>query len=277
MKKVNYFKNISKTLKPYSVTLIGGSFDPFNSYYFRLLKWASEQSRPLIVIIHPDEVVRLRRGFIPPSENHYKRARNIAKLDFVDHVIISKKLAHDSWCLKRLQPKFVIFQPDNPTYLRILFKVLSLNFPKINFKIVPFKRNFNLPPIKSFFNFRKNKLNTRGSDKIERRLISITQKSKSPIGKISALLTYKNKIIAEACNSSKGDHAEMLLLKKVRLGRNLDDYALYVLIPPCIMCAATIFYFKIKNVYYLYQYGDRLGIEYLKNKGVNIKQHKKCS
>lgn len=203
VKKVNHFKNVAKILKPYSATLIGGSFDPFNSYYFHLLEWASKQSRPLIVIVHPDEVVSLRRGFIPPSENHYKRAYNLAKLDFVDYAIISKKLAHDPWCLKRLLPKFIIFQPDNPIYLQSLFNLLSLNFPNINFKIAPFKRNFNLPPIKPLLNLRKNESNNTGLDKIEKRLISVAQKSRSPIGKISALLTYKNKIIAEDCNSPK--------------------------------------------------------------------------
>jgi len=274
VKKLNHFKNVAKILKPYSATLIGGSFDPFNSYYFHLLEWASKQSRPLIVIIHPDDVVRLRRGFILPNENHYKRARNVAKLDFVDYVIISKKLAYDPWCLEYLLPKFVIFQPDNPRYLRALFSLLLLNFPKINFKIAPFKRNFNLPSIK-FLNLRKNEFNNTRLSKIEKRLISLAQKSRSPIGKISALLTYKNKIIAEECNSSKGDHAEILLLNKIQLKRDFHDYALYTLIPPCIICAQAIFLSGIKNVYYLYHYGDKLGIEYLKKNVINIKRYKR--
>lgn len=262
-------------LEPYSATLIGGSFNPFNSYYSQLLKWASEQSRLLIVIVHPDEVVSLRRGFIPPNENHYKRARNIAKLDFVDYVVISKKLAHDSWCLKLLRPKVVIFQRDNPVYLQKLFNILSLNFPKIHFQVAPFKRNFNLQSVNPFSNFWKNEPHKQNLDKIEQKLIPLAQKSQSAIGKISAFLTYKNKIIAEACNSPKGEHAEILLLKKIQLKKHFDDYTLYVLIPPCIMCAEAIFRSKIQNVYYLYHYGDKLGIEYLQKKGVVIKRYKK--
>lgn len=273
--KINTFKNIAKSLKSHCATLIGGSFDPLNPYYFHLLKWASEQSHPLIVIVHPDEVVSLRRGFISPNENHYERAQNIAGLDFVDYVVISKKLAHDPWCLKLLRPKAVIFQRDNPVYLRRLFNILSSNFPKIHFKIVPFKRNFKLESVKPFLNFRKNEFDKQNLDKIKKKLISVAQKSKSPIGKISALLTHKNKIIADAFNSPKGEHAEILLLKKTQLKRDFDAYTLYVLIPPCIMCAEAIFSSKIKNVYYLYRYGDRLGIEYLKKRGVIIKQYKK--
>ena len=274
MKKISHFKNIIKTLKPYSATLIGGSFDPFNQYYFRILKWASEQSRPLIVIVHPDEIVRLRRGFIPPSENHYRRARNIAQLDFVDYVVISKKLAHDPWCLKYLRPKFVIFQSDNSKYLKSLFDLLSSKFPKINFITVPFKRNFQFSVIKPASNFSQNKTANKKLDKIARELILLAKKSKSPIGKISALLVYKDKIIAKTCNSSKGDHAEILLLNKIRPKGDFNNYNLYILIPPCIMCAKAISRSKIKNVYYLYNYGDKLGIEYLKNKGINIKRHK---
>ncbi|MHA1297712.1 MAG: deaminase [Promethearchaeota archaeon] len=274
MKKISHFKNIIKTLKPYSATLIGGSFDPFNQYYFRILKWASEQSRPLIVIVHPDEIVRLRRGFIPPSENHYRRARNIAQLDFVDYVVISKKLAHDPWCLKYLRPKFVIFQSDNSKYLKSLFDLLSSKFPKINFITVPFKRNFQFSVIKPASNFSQNKTANKKLDKIARELILLAKKSKSPIGKISALLVYKDKIIAKTCNSSKGDHAEILLLNKIRPKGDFNNYNLYILIPPCIMCAKAISRSKIKNVYYLYNYGDKLGIEYLKNKGISIKRHK---
>ena len=274
MQKVGRFKNIIKILKPYSTTLIGGSFDPFNQYYFRILKWASEQSRPLIVIVHPDEIVSLRRGFISPSENHYRRAHNIAQLDFVDYVVISKKLAHDSWCLKYLRPKFVIFQPDNPKYLKSLFNLLSTKFSKINFIMVPFKRNFHFPLMKQVSDFPRNKIDSKTLDKIARELILLAKKSESPIGKISALLTYKDKIIAKAYNSPKGDHAEILLLNKIRPKIDFNNYTLYVLIPPCIMCARAIFRSKIKNVYYLYNYGDKLGIEYLKNKDINVKRYK---
>lgn len=272
--KINNFKNITKLLKPHCATLIGGSFDPFNSYYFRLLQWASKQSRPLIVIVQPDEVVSLRRGFISPSENHYKRANYIGELNFVDYVIISRRLAHDPWCLKLLKPKFVIFQRDNPIYYKKLFYILSQDFPQVCFKLVPFKRRVNSqsPSTSSFW---QRNISKNNRDKIRRRLILLAQKSRAQTGKISAILTLGNKIVAKAYNSDKGEHAEILLLNQGWLKKNLDKYSLYVLIPPCIMCAEAIFRAGIKKVYYLYNYGDKLGINYLKTKGVVIKRYRK--
>jgi len=38
------------------------------------------------------------------------------------------------------------------------------------------------------------------------------------------------------------------------------------------MCAEVIYRSKIKKIYYLYNYGDRLGIDYLKYKKVLIKK-----
>lgn len=274
-KKIISFKKIFKKIKPYTATLIGSSFDPFNSYYFRLLKWASEQSRPLIVIVHPDDMVRVRRGFVSPNENQFKRAKNIEALKFVDWVVISKKLAHDTWCLRLIRPKFVIFQRDNPKYLRKLFQVLLKRFPKTIFKVVPFKRKVDLSSGKDFLDFPKITKYT--ENKIAKRLIVLSRKSDAPIGKISAILTKNEKIISQKSNSIDGKHAEMLILEKTKLSENFDDYILYTLIPPCIMCAETIVRSKIKRVYYLCDYGDGLGIEYLKNHKVIVKNIKiKC-
>ncbi|MCD6500722.1 hypothetical protein J7K42_01745 [bacterium] len=270
--KITTFRKIAKSLNSHCATLIGSSFDPFGSYYFRLLNWASQQSRPLVAIVHPDEMISIRRSFVLPSENQYKRVKNIAKLNFVDYVILSRKLAHDPWCLKALRPKFVIFQHDNPVYHKKLFSVLSQYFPQVHFKVAPFKqeRNFqsqavSLSSARNIFKDYRNK--------ICKRLILLAKKSEAQIGKISAILTYEDKIVAEAYNSDKGEHAEILLLSQNRLNKTLDKYSLYVLIPPCIMCAEAIFRSNIKKVYYLYNYGDNLGIKYLKSKGVSIKKY----
>src|ERR1035437_5771442 len=98
--KIMPLKRLWKILEPKTVSVISGSFDPFNDYYYKLLKWASQQSRPLVVIVHTDKAVSIRRGLSKPTENQMKRAKNIAGLDFVDYVIVSNKGAHDKKILK---------------------------------------------------------------------------------------------------------------------------------------------------------------------------------
>jgi tRNA(Arg) A34 adenosine deaminase TadA/glycerol-3-phosphate cytidylyltransferase-like family protein len=273
-RKIISFREIIKKIEPSSATLIGSSFDPFNFYYRHILKWASEQSRPLIVIVHSDDTVMARKGFILPNENQFKRAKNVSELEFVDWVIISKRLAHDPWCLRLIRPKFVIFQHDNPKYLRKLFQVLSKRFPKIIFKAVPFKKKVNSSFGKDFLDFSKSTKYT--GNKIAKRLIALSRKSDAPIGKISAILTKNGKIISQKFNSIDGRHAETLILEKTKLSENFNDYILYTLIPPCIMCAEAIVRSKIKRVYYLHNYGDKLGVEYLKNNKVVVKKYRKC-
>lgn len=274
-KKITTFKNVTKSLKPYCATLIGGAFDPFNLYYFKLLRWASKQSRPLIVIINPDRIVSLRRGFVPTSENHYRRAKRIAALDFVDYVIISSKVTHDPTLLKIIKPRFIVLQRDNARYHKKLLKEISRDFPKIQVKIASFKREvyFSAPIDISFFkkNFLKNRKN-----KIFKKLMLLAQKSRAEMGKISAILVKDSRILVEATNSKKEEHAEIILLKKIRNKiknkKEFSKYSLYTLIPPCIMCAETIARSNIKNVYYLFNFGDRRGIKYLKRMGIRIKQ-----
>jgi len=269
--KITTFKNIAKSLKPNCATLIGGAFDPFNPYYLKLLRWASKQSRPLIVIVHPDRTVSLRRGFISPFESQNKRASRIATLDFVDYVIISSKVDHDPTILRLVKPKFVIFQRDNPKYHKELFKEISRDFPEVKIKVAPFKREvfFRTSSDVSFFRnkFLKNKKN-----KISKKLLLLAQKSKAGIGKISAVLVKDGKIVAGAANSEKEEHAEILLLKNMRKREEFDKYSLYILIPPCIMCAEAIARSNLKNVYYLFNFGDKRGVKYLKTKGIFIKR-----
>jgi deoxycytidylate deaminase len=109
------------------------------------------------------------------------------------------------------------------------------------------------------------------SDHLFRRLLSLARHSKAPIGKISALLLKDGKVIAQAANSSRGEHAELIILKK--LSRNGAD-TLLVLIPPCIGCAKAIVRRKLKRVEYVYRYGDMFGAAYLKSKGVVVKHYR---
>lgn len=267
--KITTFKNIRKSLRPYSATLIGSSFDPFNSYYFRLLRWAAKQSRPLVAIVHPDKIVSLRRGFARPSEDQNKRAKRLAALDFVDYVVISGRVAHDPRCLKMLRPRFVIFQQNSAIYHEKLFKEISRHFKKVYFKVAPLKREV---PI------RDNSLSfdavflRRSHNAIYERLLELASKSKAKIGKISAVLVEGNKIIDGASNSVREKHAEIIILKRFKPKKDLIEYSLYVLIPPCPMCAEVIIRAGLKKVFYLFDYGDKIGVKLLRARGVKVKR-----
>lgn len=263
--KIVSLKRLGKILKSKTATLISGSFDPFNAYYNKVLKWASLQSRPLVVIVHTDKAVSIRRGLSKPSSNQNKRAKNVANLDFVDYVVVSKKSAHDKKILKLISPKFLLFQEDNRDFLNRIAGVVSGNFPGINILNSPFKKEVNISLVPSSI------FSESTDNPISKRLLELAKLSAGPVGKISATLVLGNKIIAEASNSAGGEHAEKLILDRFA-GKDLSDYSLHILIPPCLMCADSIIHSKIKQVYYLFNYGDRMGVELLAKNGISTKK-----
>ncbi|OGG91408.1 hypothetical protein A3H03_00265 [Candidatus Kuenenbacteria bacterium RIFCSPLOWO2_12_FULL_42_13] len=268
MSKIKSFKEIAKLIKSHQATVIGSSFYPFNSYYLHLLKWAAKKSKPLIVIVQTDKVVSLRRGLVVPSENQNQRAKRIASLSFVDYIIISSRVAHNPFCIKLLKPKFIIFQRNNKIYQRATLEDLKRNHPDVQAKIAPFGRNFH----QEISNIRPFHLGTK--NKIILYLILLAKKSNASFGKISAVLTKENKILTGVANSDKEEHAEIILLKKFKPKKNLSDCTLFTLIPPCLVCAKAIVGRNLRGVYYLFKYGDGMGIKYLKFKGVKIKQYR---
>jgi len=267
MNKIITFNKLINKVNPYEITLISGSFEPFNEYYFRFIKWASMIGGPLIVIIQKDNMLFKRRGFLPISSTHQTRAEIISSLEFVDFVIIANKTACDNICIKKLSPKNIVFQKDNLVYRKILKKKIRANYPNINVKICPFsKKDFdieNIPKI-SF-----------GKNKIKDKLIKMSSMSKGKDSKISAFLSNeKNIILLEATNNCKEEHAELILLKMAnKKNINLKNCTMYVLIPPCLMCANKLVKTKIKNIYYIFDYGDKKGVKYLKSKGINVKKY----
>ncbi|TSC53307.1 MAG: hypothetical protein LiPW39_346 [Parcubacteria group bacterium LiPW_39] len=70
-------------------------------------------------------------------------------------------------------------------------------------------------------------------------------------------------------------HAECVVLKKVKSrGVDLKKVKLYILIPPCKLCAQEILKNKITQIYYLYPYGNDDGIKFLSEHGIKIKRMK---
>ena len=76
---------------------------------------------------------------------------------------------------------------------------------------------------------------------------------------VSAIILYKNKIIAKAYNkkyknSNPLDHAEIIAIKKAckKLNTtNLIECTLLVTLKPCSMCKELIKEVRLKNVYYI--------------------------
>lgn len=68
-------------------------------------------------------------------------------------------------------------------------------------------------------------------------------------------------------------HAESNAITKVAKSTNSSvDTTLYVTLSPCFQCAKLIVQAGIKEVYYIEQYRDSKGIDFLKECGVIVKQ-----
>ena len=266
-KKIITIKKAKSLLLPNKVCLLGSSFEPFNEYYLRLLKWSSAQARPLVAVVQKDEAVALRRGLEFPKNNEKWRAEIVASLEFVDYVIISDKVAHDDYFIKLMRPKVLIIQRDYPFYIKKLVNSIKTRFPDLIVKLSPIVKNKK----KS-----KNGKKIESEDYIIRKLIELSRTSEAEIGKISSLLLKNDKIFLSSVNSKQGQHAELLLFKKARQ-KHIDfkEYSLITLIPPCIMCAEEILKIGLKKVFYLYDYGDRYGLDLLRSSGINVSKYMK--
>lgn len=81
---------------------------------------------------------------------------------------------------------------------------------------------------------------------------------------VSALIVYKNRIIAKAYNKKniKNNpllHAEIICINKAAKklkNWNLNECTLYVTLEPCDMCKMIISEARIENVYYLIEKGS---------------------
>ena len=91
---------------------------------------------------------------------------------------------------------------------------------------------------------------------------------------VSALIVYKNKIIAKAYNmkyknNNPFDHAEIIAIRKASnklKTPNLSECDMYVTLYPCSMCREVINETKIKNVYYFTEKNKEINnkIKYIK-------------
>ena len=127
-----------------------------------------------------------------------------------------------------------------------------------------------LKRIKEIRNYHKIK------DPLERKLYILSDKNNSTFGKISALITFKGKIIASSGNiDSKDLHAEIICINEATKKKiPLNFCKIYILISPCIMCSKKILLNKIPEVYYLNSYGNDDGIKLLRKNSIKVLKYK---
>lgn len=66
-------------------------------------------------------------------------------------------------------------------------------------------------------------------------------------------------------------HAEAnAILWAARKGISLDGGVMYCTVEPCLNCAKMMVQAGIRNIWYLHEYGDGMGIKYLQKQGVVV-------
>lgn len=271
--KIVTLSKIAKTLKPFTATLVGDVFDLFNIEYLRYLRACSKVGRPLVVVVQADKSARIRSGFGRPIMNEQQRAEMVASLEFVDFVLILRRPSDYERYLQIIKPRNYIYPKGIMKHRKFTARLINEKFPKI--KIFFLDNNLH----RYDADFLMEKMLTRRDysgikNSIVRRLYFIADNSKASVGKISALITFKGKIVVESDNvESKNLHAEQIVLQKAKSkGINLKKAKLFILIPPCKLCAQEILKSQIAQVYYLHPYGNDDGIKFLRAHGIKIRR-----
>lgn len=271
--KITTLSKLRKTLKPHKATLVGGVFDLFHVGHLRYLRKCSEVGRPLVVIVQADKTVRIRKGFNRPIVSEKRRAEIVAALEFVDYVLILDKPSHYEKYLEIIKPRNYVFSRETMRYRKYRAKLINNKFP--NIKVIFLEKDVS----RSSTSFLAKQIlaqrdYSRIKNPVVRRLYFLADHSKASVGKISALIISRGKIIAESDNmESKDIHAEHIVIKNARAqGVDLKKAKLYILIPPCILCSKEILRSNISEVYYLHPYGNDDGIQLLRNHGVKVKK-----
>lgn len=265
-KKIVSLEYLKNNLPKNQAVILSGTFDLDNDYYQRLLTWASKQGRPLIIVVSSDRSVAIRRGFSQPTASAKRRARGVAYFNGVDFILISSKPAHHTTILNAVRPRKLLFQQDNPLFLKALFKEIRKHNKKMAISTSPLHKKIiptSLPALPKFNHY----------DPLARRLVACAEKSPAPIGKIAAVAVKGGMVVKEAVNDAQGIHAEQILLESLKK-QDLTNTSIYITIPPCPMCAEVLVKAGVKEVFYLCQYGDGLGTKLLKKAGMSVQRMK---
>lgn len=109
--------------------------------------------------------------------------------------------------------------------------------------------------------------------------------------KVCCLIVKSNQVISigingtiagwhtNCCEDSQGNtewfvkHAEAQALNKLRKSHETSVGAtMFVTHSPCMSCVLDILDAEIKEVYYLHEYRDTKGVEFLRSKGLHVEQ-----
>lgn len=271
--KIVTLKKLRKLLKPNTATLVGEVFDLFNIGHLRYLRECSKIGRPLVVIVQADKKARIRSGFNRPVVSEKYRAEIIAALEFVDFVLILDKPSDYGKYIEIIKPKNFIYPKGIMKHRKYAASLIIENFPKTKiFFLKSIAHRYGADSILKRMLAKRDYLKVKNP--IVRRLYFIADNSKAEVGKISAVAVLGGKIIAESDNiEGKNMHAEHIAMNKAKSqGVNLEKIKLYILIPPCILCAQEIIKNKVSQVYYLHPYGNDDGIKLLNKNGIKVKR-----
>lgn len=273
--KIITLSKLTKKLKPFTATLVGDVFDLFNIEHVHYLRECSKAGRPLVVVVQADKTAKIRSGFGRPIVNERQRAEMVAALEFVDFVLILEKPSDYEKYLQIIKPRNYIYPKSIMKHRKFTARLITEKFPSIKIFFLDndlhqYDADFLIKRLQTRRDYSKIK------NPIARRLYFIADNSKAAIGKISALITLNNKIVAESDNlESKSLHAEQIVLRKAKLkGVNFKKANLYILIPPCKLCAQEILKNQLTQIYYLHPYGNDDGIKFLRTHGVKVKKFK---
>ncbi|MFH0873330.1 MAG: deaminase [Candidatus Komeilibacteria bacterium] len=273
--KIVTISNLARKIRPYTVTLVGDVFDLISIEHIRFLQKCSQAGRPLIVVVQADKTAKVRLGFNRPIFNQRERAETIAALEFVDFVLILEKPSDYDEYLKIIKPRIYVYPTGIAKHRKYAASLISTHYPKT--KVIFIKSHIQRYSIDQLIEkVSKKRDYARIKNPITRRLYFIADNSKARVGRISALMTLGNRIVAESDNLEANNmHAEHIVIEKARKKHiDLRKSQLYVLIPPCILCAQEIIKNKVPKVYYLHSYGNDDGLALLKDHGIFVKKMK---
>ncbi len=123
-KKIIALSNLEETVRRdnfsgKAIVLAGGCFDIFHYGHFIYLTKAKQEGEILMVLLEPDEFIKVRKSKVP-IHTQTQRAHILAALEFVDYVVLLphhlKSYEEYLEVIKKIRPK-VIAVTEGDTYL----------------------------------------------------------------------------------------------------------------------------------------------------------------
>lgn len=155
-KKIVDYKNLKeliKQLKNKSIVLVGGCFDLIHLGHLKFLKAAKREGEILIIALESDENIKKLKGKRRPINYQGVRAENLAKLEFVDQIIllpIMKKNQEYQDLVNKVKPKVIAVTENDPLIEKKKVEAQRIKAKVI--EVIPYLKNYSTTKIlnKSF-------------------------------------------------------------------------------------------------------------------------------